>query len=160
MATGTTMKRAPRARKPQTRRPRPAAKAAPKVQATFEVRTKAKPRQPQLDPRTIAFAYVGAGELAVTKVRSFSGRVVEFVRKPHDFQEMGEKLATDVTKVVDDLATRGEKVVHEIRSSAYTKRAMEQSKVARSQVKAARTSVRKAVDTATEAAREAVKQVS
>jgi len=159
MATATT-KRAPRARKPQTRRPRVAPKVAPKVEATVEVRTKVSPRQPQLDPRTIAFAYVGAGELAVSTVRSFSDKVVEFVRTPRDMQSMGDKLSTDMTKVVEDLAARGEKVVDSLRKSAYTKRAFDQSKIARSQVKAARTSVRKAVDSATEAAREAVKKVS
>jgi len=160
MATGTTTKRAPRARKPQTRRPRPAPKAAPKVEAKVEVRTKVSPRQPQLDPRTIAFAYVGAGDLAVTTVRSFSDKVVEFVRTTRDFQEMGDKLTADMTKVVEDLAARGEKVVKHLRSSQYTKRAMEQSKLARTQVDAARESVRKAVDAATTSARGAVKKVS
>ena len=159
MAT-TATRRAPRARKPQTRRPRPAAKPAPKLEATVEVRTKAAPKQPQLDPRKIAYAYVGAGDLAYTTMREFSGKVVEFVRRPHDMQEVGERLTADMTKVVDDLASRGEKLVGSIRSSAYTKRAVDQTKVARTQVKAARTSVRKAVETATEAAREAVKKVS
>jgi len=168
MATGTTTtisaKRAPRARKQQASRTRVASKSAPKtapqVEATVSVRTKPSRRSAQIDPRTLAFAYVGAGDLAIAKAREVSGKVIDIVRNPREVQDLTGKVSLDVTKVVGDLAARGEKLVGRIRGSAYTKRAMSQSKVARSQIKAATTSVRKAVDSATVAAREAVKKVS
>ncbi len=156
----TTTKRAPRARKPQARRPA-TPKAAPHVGATVEVRTKSTSKSAQtLDPRTLAFASVGAGDLAFSAVRGFSDRVITIVRSPSEAQGMADKLSVDVFKTVEGLATRGEKLVGSIRGSAYTKRAIDQRKVARAQIKSARTSVRKAVETTTAAAREAVKKVS
>ncbi len=157
-AGATRPTRPTRARSPQARRSTP--KAAPKIQATVDVRTKATTSSAQLDPRTLAFAYLGVGELAVTAVREASGRVIELVRNPRGVQDLRGRVTVDVTKFVGDLASRGERLFGSIRSSAYTRRAMDQSKIARSQVKAATTSVRKAVDTATVAAREAVKKVS
>jgi hypothetical protein len=160
MATTTSTKRAPRARKaPATRRP-VARKAAPKVDVKVDVRTKGSRRMAQIDPRTLAFASVGAGELAFSTVREVSGKVISIVRNPRELQDVTGKLSIDMTKVVGDLASRGEKLVGSVQRSPYTKRAMDQTKVARSQVKAARTSVRKAVDTTTTAAREAAKKVS
>ena len=169
MATGTgtttgasarvTAKRAPRPRKQQVRK-QLAAKAAPKVGTTVEVRTKPSAKPAQLDPRTIAYAYLGAGELAYVAAREASGKVISIVRNPRDIQSVSGKLSIDVTKAIGDLAARGEKLVSSVKRSAYTKRAMSQTKIARSQVKAAGTSVRKAVDTTTTAAREAVKRVS
>lgn len=168
MATSTSAtistKRAPRARKPAQVRKPVAAKAAPKMEATVEVRTKGAPKfapkSVQLDPRTLVFASVGAGDLAFTRVREVSGKVVSIVRNPREMQDVSGKLSVDVTKVLEDLAARGEKLVGSVRRSSYTKRAIGQTKVARSQVKAASTSVRKAVDTTATAAREAVKKVS
>jgi hypothetical protein len=125
-----------------------------------DVRTKGSRRMAQIDPRTLAFASVGAGELAFSTVREVSGKVISIVRNPRELQDVTGKLSIDMTKVVGDLASRGEKLVGSVQRSPYTKRAMDQTKVARSQVKAARTSVRKAVDTTTTAAREAAKKVS
>ena len=48
------------------------------------------------------------------------------------------------TKQFTDLAKRGEKLVKKVQRSGPTKRAIEQTKSARSRVKAAATSVRKA----------------
>ena len=161
-STGTgarvTAKRAQRPRK-QVRKP-VAAKAAPKVETTVQVRTKPSTRSAPLDPRTLAYASLGAGELAYETVREVSGKVISIVRNPRDIQNVSGKLTIDVTKMVGDLAARGEKLVSSVKRSAYTKRAMSQTKIARSQVKAASTSVRKAVDTTTTAARQAVKRVS
>jgi hypothetical protein len=154
----TTTKRAPRTRKAPTRK---VTARAPHVDATVEVRTKTAAKSAAtLDPRTLVFASVGAGDLVYSAVRDMSGKVVTIARAPHEAQDLAEKLSEDVLKAVEGLAARGEKLVGSIRGSAYTSRAAHQTKVARSQVKAATTSVRKAVDTTTAAAREAVKKVS
>jgi hypothetical protein len=158
--TSTGTKRAPRARKAQTTRRAAARKATPEVDVKVDVRTKAPYRGAQLDPRTLAFASIGAGDLAFTTVREVSGKVMSVVRSPRGLQDVTDQLSIDMTKVVEMLASRGEKLVGSVQRSPYTKRAIDQTKVARSQVKAARTSVRKAVDTTTTAARQAAKTVS
>jgi hypothetical protein len=156
-------KRPSRARTPQARKPRVAhatPKAAHVAEATVTVRTKSNGRGMRMDARTLVLASIGAGELAVSTARTASEKVVEMTRNPMGMQAVADAFATDVTRVIGDLAIRGEKLVSGIQDSAYTKRAMGQTKIARSQVKAAGTSIRKAVDTATVAAREAVKKVS
>src|SRR5262249_35305254 len=129
----TASTRPSRARSPQARRSTP--KPAPKIQATVDVRVKPTSQSAQIDPRTLAFAYLGAGELAVTAVREASGRVIDLVRNPRGVQDLRGRVSGDVTKFVGDLASRGERLVGSIRSSAYTRRAVDQTKVARSQVK-------------------------
>ena len=154
------------ARKGQTRRPRTArvatsvAQSAPKAEATVTVRTKQSTPATQIDARTLAFAWVGASDLTVSTLRGISEQFVKMSRDPKAVQNLSEGLAADVIKRIGELAVRGEKVVAGIQDSTYTKRAMGQTQIARSQVKAARTSILKAVDTATVAAREAVKKVS
>ena len=66
----------------------------------------------------------------------------------------------NVTEMYQDLAQRGHKLADSVRRSAYTQRAVEQTKVARTQVKAAATSVRKAAGTTSQATRAAAKKVS
>ncbi len=158
-----------------TRRPKAAAKVA--VTSPVQVRTKVEARGSS--PQRAVYAYVGAGQLAIEKSRELSERAIEKSREVSELalgkgvelssklvstirqpQDLSAKLTGDLGKVYEDLAARGEKVVRSISDSAYTRRAVHQTKVARSQVKAATTSVRKAVDTATEAAREAMKKVS
>jgi hypothetical protein len=114
----------------------------------------------QVDARTLAFAWIGASDLAVSTFRGLSDRLVVVSRDPKAMQDLSEGLAAEMIKRIVELASRGEKVVAGIQDSAYTKRAMGQTQIARSQAKAARTSILKAVDTATVAAREAVKKVS
>ena len=74
------------------------------------------------------YAVVGAGDFAVEKVKNVS----QIDRKK------SEKLYKDFVK-------RGQKLSTSIKNSRPTKRAVEQTKVARTQVKSAATSVRKAV---------------
>ena len=95
------------------------------------------------------YAPLGAGQLLLEKGRELSGKAVELTQGQWQ----------DWTKTYQDLARRGEKLVASIRRSPYTRRAIDQTKVARSQVKAASTSVRKAADTAAETARQAAKRV-
>jgi hypothetical protein len=170
----------------RTVRPKSARKAAPKAtrrtvstpvaSATVEVRTKAtaKPTAssaPYADPRKALFAYLGASDVAIATVRGVPGKLTELggkvgelpgklVEAVRDPREMGSQWTTRFVQRYDDLALRGEKLAGRIRSSAYTKRAISRSRTARSQVKGAVTSVRKAVDSAAEASREALKKVS
>jgi hypothetical protein len=163
--TGTSRGTRSTARKSQARRPRTArvaasAPSAPKAEATVTVRTKPASSATQIDARMLAFAWIGASDLAVSTLRGLSDQFVQMSRDPKAVQNLSEGLAADVIKRIGELAARGEKVVAGIQDSAYTKRAMGQTQIAKSQVKAARTSILKAVDTATVAAREAVKKVS
>ncbi|HYN37494.1 MAG TPA: hypothetical protein VEV82_11045 [Actinomycetota bacterium] len=84
------------------------------------------------------YAVVGAGDFAIEKVKNAS----KLDRKK------SEKLYKDFVK-------RGQKLSTSIKNSRPTKRAVEQTKVARSQVKSAATSVRKAVGTNAKATKSA-----
>lgn len=75
------------------------------------------------------YAGVGASAIAVERVRDFPKRVID--------------LPSQISKTYGDLTSRGEKVVKRVSRSAPTKRAIEQTKVARSRVKAAATTIRK-----------------
>lgn len=66
-----------------------------------------------------------------------------------------EGLRGQVEQQLTSYAARGREVVGKVQNSAATKRAFEQSRVARSQVKAAATSVRKAVGATADAAESA-----
>ena len=91
----------------------------------------------------ILYAVVGAGDLAVEKVRGIS------------------KLADQKTtqKYYKDFIKRGKSLTTSIKNSAPTKRAVAQTKTARTQVKAATTSVTKAVKANTKAVRSAAEKV-
>jgi hypothetical protein len=162
MATPTTPKRTQTTRKPEVRRMRQTPSDAPRSQTTVEVRTKT-PAPRGLEPRTIMYATVGASELALAAMRDVSGKMIAMTRDPgeiqRDVQSLSERLTADVTKVLGGLAERGEHLVSSIQRSTYTKRALDQARVARSQAKAATTSVRKAVDTATVAVKEAAGRI-
>lgn len=95
------------------------------------------------------YAPLGAGQLLLEKGREVSGKALQLAQ--------GQR--QDWIRTYQDLAKRGEKIVASIRRSPYTRRAIDQTKVARSQVKAASTSVRKAAGTAAEATRQAAKKV-
>ena len=96
------------------------------------------------------YAPLGAAKFAVDKAQEVSGKVWHFAQT-----QQGA-----VVKSYQDFAVRGEKLAKSIQTSAYTKRAIDQTKVARTQVKAATTSVRKAVSTSAEATRSAAKKIS
>jgi hypothetical protein len=113
-------------------------------------------QQPKYDAKNAMYAYVGAGQFLVEKAREIPAKARELPTKawsPSGWRE-------NAVKTYADLAHRGEKLVASIRRSAYTQRAVEQTKSARTQVKAAATSVRKAVDTGTGATKAAAKKVS
>lgn len=76
----------------------------------------------------ILYAVVGAGDLAVEKVRNL--------------RAIDPKAAAEV---YNDVIERGEKLTKKIKTSAPTKQAAAQTKTARAQVKAATTSVREAI---------------
>lgn len=90
--------------------------------------------------KEMLYAAIGAGDLALTKVK-------------------------DVRKIVDpavysDLVGRGRDLTGRISKAAPTKRAVERTRTARSQAKAAATSVRKAVRANATAARSAAEKVA
>lgn len=151
-STSTTRGKAARPGTAQARRPN--ARAKVEIGAPVRVRTKSEAATGRYgtSPRSAMYAYLGAGQVAFEKTREVSGKVVSALRNPQD-------LTIDLGKVYGDLSARGQEVAQSIRTSAYTRRAMDQTKLARSQIKAATTSVRKAVDTASVAAREAAKKV-
>jgi hypothetical protein len=94
------------------------------------------------------YAPLGAGQLLIEKARELPGKAKSV-----------SAWRQDLSRAYRDLAERGEKLVSGIRRSAYTQRAMDQTKTAQSQVKAARTSVGKAVRTTERATRAAARKV-
>jgi hypothetical protein len=95
------------------------------------------------------YAPIGAGQLVVEKTREASKKA----------WTMAQKRRKGVLKTYEDLAKRGEKLVTSVRRSAYTRRAIDQAKSARSQVKAAATGVRKTGGATGQAAKSAAKKV-
>lgn len=97
------------------------------------------------------YVYVplGAGQFVFEKTRELSGKAASFAQQRRETW----------FETYRDLARRGERLASSIRRSPYTRRAVDQTKVARSQVKAATTSVRKAASTAAVATRQAAKKV-
>jgi len=95
------------------------------------------------------YAPLGAGQFAIEKAREVTGKAFEFAQSQRQ----------SVAKTYQGFGKRGEKLASSIRRSAYTQRAIDQTKTARSQVKAASTSVRKAVTTTATATRQAAKKV-
>jgi hypothetical protein len=89
----------------------------------------------------LLYAVVGAGDFAVEKAKRLS-----------DPQQS--------TKVYKDLVKRGRTLSTKIKSAAPTKRAIEQTRTARSQAKAAATSATKAVRANAKAARSATTKTS
>jgi hypothetical protein len=95
------------------------------------------------------YAPLGTGQFLFEKGKELGLKTVDVVKHR---RELARKTYRDMTE-------RGEKLVGSVSRSAYTKRAVEQAKTARSQVKAASTSVRKAVGTTATATRQAAKKV-
>ncbi|MEE8600486.1 hypothetical protein [Euzebya tangerina] len=122
-----------------------------------------------------AYAYVGAGDLAVSVVRDLPGRL-ESLRKdqaalvkdapakaqtfvkdaPSKLQAEINAQLDSVRGEVDTYATRGRKLVDGVTEAPATKRVLDQTEAARTQVKGAVTSVRKVVEQGREAAQKAV----
>jgi hypothetical protein len=95
------------------------------------------------------YAPLGAGQLLVEKSK-------EFGTKARKAAQDGLQAAT---RSYREMAERGEKLVSGIRRSAYTQRAVDQTKTASRQVKAAATSIRKAAGTTAEATKAATKKI-
>jgi hypothetical protein len=93
---------------------------------TLATKTKSKTQPKAQD---LLFAIVGAGDFAVEKAKS-----VKVIRD-----------RKSVEKYYKDFVKRGQALSKSIKNSAPTKRAIEQTKTARSQVKAATTSITKAL---------------
>ena len=81
-------------------------------------------------PQELLYAVIGAGDVAIERVRSISA--------PN---------AKSTQKLYADFVKRGKTLSTRIRNSAPTKQAVAQTKTARTQVKAAATSLTKAVQT-------------
>lgn len=86
----------------------------------------------------LVYALVGAGDFAIDKVKNV--RSID--------RKKGEKL-------YNDFVTRGRKLSTSISNARPSKKAVEQTKVARTQVKAAVTSIRKAIGAQAKATRSA-----
>jgi hypothetical protein len=96
------------------------------------------------------YAPLGAGQLAVQKTREFAGKAAHVARSQRK----------TFLKTYSQLAERGEKLVKSIQRSAYTKRATDQMRTARTQVKGAATSIRKAAGSTATAGKAAARKAS
>lgn len=157
-APKTTAARKPAAQKPANSKP--AAKSVERTVKTVVVDS--------------AYATVGLTDTAVAVLKSLPAKAAELREEApvtlkslrdqaprqltdrlHAVSEQGkatvEGLRTATEQQLDSYATRGRTVVGKVRGSAATKKALEQSRIARSQVKAAATSVRKAVSASADA---------
>ena len=118
------------------------------------------------DARRGLYAYVGAADYAVEKIRALpelQDQVVGGLRTqvrdlqaqvrelPHQLRTSFSEIQGRVSGTYSEFANRGEKLVSSIRKDPETQEAVGQAKTAKSQVKAARTSVKKAADEAGDA---------
>jgi hypothetical protein len=106
---------------------------------TLATKTKTQPK-----PQDLLFAIVGAGDFAIEKARG-----VKIIRD----RKSAEKYYKDFIK-------RGQTLSKSIRNSAPSKRAIAQTKTARSQVKAATTSLTKALRVDAKATGSAARKVA
>ena len=97
--------------------------------------------------KRVSYWYVplGAGQLLVEKARALSG----------DWRSVAREGLGLLSRTVDSLAERGERLAGSIKRSAPTRRAVDRTRVARSRVKAAATSLRRAAWATAEATRDA-----
>lgn len=115
--------------------------------------------------KNILFAAVGAGDLALEKVREVDRSKIRQISRQRlsEVQEIlesaGAKALTDGATFYKGLVKRGENTLKGVGNSAPYKRAIAQTKTARSQTKAAVTSSRKAAATTVEAVKEAASSV-
>lgn len=111
--------------------------------------------------KNIFYAAVGAGDLALEKARGLDRNTVRQNTRQRlseiqgILESAGVKVLTDGATLYKGLIQRGEKTLRGVSSSAPYKRAVAQTKTARSQTKAAVTSSRKAAATTVGAVREA-----
>lgn len=123
--------------------------------------------------RNSAYAWIGAGDLAVSVVRNLGEKAAELRAEapsslrtgvdPREIRVRVERgvgqVRTDATREFDRLSNRGRNLVESIQQSGSTRKAFSQLGVAQSQVKAAATSVTKAADLLGDAAEDSVEKV-
>ena len=97
---------------------------------------------------------LGTGDFVVEKAKELAGNLRQF--DPRTFWSERQQ---QLFSAYDELAKRGETLRKSITRSAPAKRAIDQTKVARTQVKAASTSVKKAFEAGAETAKTAAKKV-
>lgn len=164
MATATQTRKTPAKAKPK------AATAARKPAAA-----KPAPKPAERGVRDLvldsAYATIGLTDSAVAVLKSLPVKAAELRGDAPELVKTAPKQATERVQAVaaqgkaaavelrtqadqrlGTLAARGREVVGKVQNSAATKRALDQSRIARSQVKAAATSVRKAVGAGVQAA--------
>ena len=109
----------------------------------------------------ILYAAVGVGDLALEKARELDPMKVRqnlpkrFAKIQGAIEKASVRALTDGTNFYKGLVKRGETTIRGIRNATPVKRAVAQSKTARSQTKAAVTSTRKAAATTVDAVKEA-----
>jgi hypothetical protein len=102
------------------------------------------------------YAVLGAGDLAVAKIRDASRTANEW---PGRARTIGSKLPDTLREGFDDLTARGRRLTGQVADSAPTRKAKGQISTAASQTKAASTSVKKAVRAQGKAAEAAAEKV-
>ena len=111
--------------------------------------------------RSILYAAVGVGDLALEKARRLDPTKVRrnlpkrLTMIQGAVEHAGITALNNGTNLYKGLVKRGEKTVRGIRNATPMKRAVAQTKTARSQTKAAATSSRKAAATTVDAVKEA-----
>jgi hypothetical protein len=173
-------------RKTQAKKTTQAAKRTARAAKTTSREGKATTEQAERTVRTFvtdsAYAALGVGDTAVGILKGIPGQVERFRKEtpksvetgvkdvehrvrslwtdtPEELRSRLEAVRKDAEKEFDAYAERGRSVYESVRRSAPTRRAVEQSKAARSQVKAATTSVRKALGQSVEAVEAAADKI-
>lgn len=176
MATATQTRKTPAKPKATTTARKPAQKPAQKPAA------KPAPKPAERGVRDLvvdsAYATIGLTDSAVAVLKTLPLKAAELREEAPVIVKTAPKQATERVQAVaaqgkavaaefrtqadqrlGTLAARGREVVGKVQNSAATKRALDQSRIARSQVKAAATSVRKAVGAGVQAAEVAADKV-
>jgi hypothetical protein len=155
-------------------------KAGQSTRAAAEAATRGARQASQDVPRNLgtiardsAYAWIGAGDFAVSVVRHLGEKAAELradapqaVRSGVDPREVAgaverslTRARTDVTREFERLSDRGRGLVESIQRSGATRQAVSQFGTARSQVKAAATSAGRATRKAGEAVEDTVERV-
>lgn len=154
-----------------------------KTNDTVEVKGDAK--LPLNEVRKPLYAYVGAADLAVEKLRELPSRYTAELKKrrgdaesiqtqvkdlpttlqkqvkdlPQTVKSQLTEISEKVNEVYEDLAGRGERLVTSVRKDPATQSAVEHGKTAVRQAKGARTSARKAAGDVSKAAEDTANKV-
>jgi hypothetical protein len=113
------------------------------------------------------YAIVGAGDLAVTTVRTLGKATTELpgqaralaVHTPELLRSVRSQSVATVRERFEELSDRGRKLTGRVQRKTDVRKASEQTRTAKTQVKAAATSVTKAAKSQAAAGRDAVRSV-